>query len=154
MNDTTVGWPDLVRSAICYLNMALGTNPLPLWQGDGRFSKKTAYAMRGVIPYCLEPLREQGQYIWLNREYKPLGILPYNDWVDYESFPLHRISLDEIMSFRPEKAVPNSWSSVKRLTQQHDLFFFYSDTTAFYHSKKDTVRLRDELQTILRGGLR
>lgn len=37
------------------------------------------------MPYCLQRL-EDGGYVFLNRKYKPLGVLT-GDWVDYETHP-------------------------------------------------------------------
>lgn len=37
------------------------------------------------MPYCLTPLKRPRQYLPLNRNYKPLGVLS-KDWVDYEPF--------------------------------------------------------------------
>ena len=42
---------------------------------------------RKFNPYCLQK-REDGTYILLNRDYKPVGVTtPYRVWVDYETWP-------------------------------------------------------------------
>lgn len=40
---------------------------------------------RRFLPYCLKRL-DDGRYVILNRDYKPLG-LPGTDWVTYEEHP-------------------------------------------------------------------
>ncbi|MCF8156418.1 MAG: hypothetical protein K9K35_10470 [Rhodoferax sp.] len=37
------------------------------------------------MPYCLERLQD-GSYLLLNRQYKPLGVMS-KEWVDYETQP-------------------------------------------------------------------
>lgn len=45
------------------------------------------YDFRSVhLPYCLHRL-ENGSYVVLNREYKPLGFRTY-EHIDYESYPI------------------------------------------------------------------
>ena len=45
-----------------------------------------AFEIRQIfMPYCLERLKDGG-YLFLNRKYKPLGVLSA-DWVDYDAHP-------------------------------------------------------------------
>ena len=59
------------------------------------FESHYAYdARRLCILYCLQKI-EDGIWIPLSREYKPLGLNTRRDWVDYKSYPFLFIKEDE-----------------------------------------------------------
>lgn len=52
------------------------------------------YEMRIYLPYCLEPLKNQdGTFILLGRDYKPLGMPQRNDLIIYEDFKNLHVNL-------------------------------------------------------------
>lgn len=52
------------------------------------YHRRTAEALRFSLPYCLMPLHGDGNstMIWLNRDYKPLGIVS-DERVNYAEYP-------------------------------------------------------------------
>lgn len=50
--------------------------------------KRSSELWKVMLPYCLERL-EDGRYILLNRNYKPVGYFGNEAWVRYEDFPGH-----------------------------------------------------------------
>jgi len=49
------------------------------------FSKNCKVFIRNCLPYTVEKL-EDNKFIFLNREYKPLGVFGYSEIVDYKDF--------------------------------------------------------------------
>jgi hypothetical protein len=73
-------WRQILTSATKALYSAMG-NP-----DEGyHFSQRAAKALRPYLPYCLQQVDDR-TFIWVNRDYKPLGIIP-EDYVDYHDYP-------------------------------------------------------------------
>ena len=68
------------------------------------------------LPYCVRRLND-GKYILLNRNYKPLGIQT-NEWVIYEDHP-SRVAL----KITPSIAKKISWDNNENI----DTIFLYND---------------------------
>lgn len=56
-------------------------------EGFNSFSKDKMRKefIRNMLPYCIQKVNDV--YILLNREYKPLGIWGYSEFVSYEDYP-------------------------------------------------------------------
>lgn len=83
-------WVKCLTGTAYALRNAIGSHTIdgyPDIQGSP-YSKRAVRALRGVLPYCLHPIKDTDgeQLIWLNRDYKPLGLMPYEDWVEYADF--------------------------------------------------------------------
>ena len=50
-------------------------------------------ALRPFMPYCLHDADDQ-TFIWVNRDYKPLGVVT-DDYVDYMQFPWLHVQAHE-----------------------------------------------------------
>ena len=61
--------------------------------GYKRFQKKSVWALRAFLPYYLHEADERN-FIWVNRDYKPLGIVT-EEWIDYMQFPWLHVQADE-----------------------------------------------------------
>lgn len=53
--------------------------------------------IRNMLPYCIQ--RFNDSYILLNREYKPLGVWGYSDFVNNEDYPYCMISDNRGISY-------------------------------------------------------
>lgn len=84
----TVNWPRHVEAAAHALRCAIGLADMYGTPGSGceRYSVQAVKALRPLLPYALHPV-DDGALIWLNRDYKPLGITRLFPWVDYLAFP-------------------------------------------------------------------
>jgi len=90
---------------------------------------------RSHFIYCVQRLSD-GDYIFLNRNYKPLGFHTY-DWIDYED-PMLRVSLRGLTA---KKAAKISWRGDEDLAT----IFLYNDgcipTRSAAHMKTYFARL-------------
>ena len=91
------------------------------------FSKNCEVFVRNCLPYTIEKLKS-GNYIFLNREYKPLGVFGYSEWVDYEQF--------EFLSFKYTK------DNIERI-------FFRGDRNKPEESRKDFIEYLIRLKYFL-----
>lgn len=61
--------------------------------GTTRFQKKSVLALRPFLPYYLHKADDQN-FIWVNRDYKPLGIIT-EEWIDYMDFPWLHVPVND-----------------------------------------------------------
>ncbi len=90
-------WKRHVEGAAISLRLAIGS---PSRQYGGlylRYNRQAVGALKCILPYCLHPVRagDDAPLIWLNRDYKPLGIAQYSEWVDYNKFPWLHVAIDD-----------------------------------------------------------
>lgn len=78
------------------------------------------------LPYCLER-QENGDWIALNREYKPLGFKTH-DWIKYEQYPI-AIKFKRLHRMRDKLHAGNC--------EKENLIFLYNDGNAPWLSKRD-----------------
>lgn len=129
-------WQVFLRGSIYALVSALG--------GDGTFygpgeqctrvhergySARAVRSIMGVLPYCLHPVGDS--LIWLNRDYKPIGVLPYGLWVKYEDFPWLHVRKDS----------PDIQQLLAECQQHHGVYYFYGDATDPRNGKKHATEL-------------
>lgn len=88
-------------------------------------------ASRSMILYALEPF--QGDYLPLNREYKPLGISKYMDYVKYEDHEFLKISKEYL----------------ELSTLSKGLFIF--DDCTFPGNAKNKKRYRDIIDNLFKN---
>jgi hypothetical protein len=90
--------------------------------------------MRNDLPYCIQTYKDKkgkNKTLFLNREYKPIGVFGYKPSVNYEPFLEFRgfYGIDEILIY-DEKY----WGKQEKLT------YFYNDgNSPFSEDKKDLV---------------
>ena len=138
MNNNAM-WVNYLIGSTCALRTALGLGDLRYRTG---FSQRAVQSLRGILPYCLHEVSKcPDVYIWLNRDYKPLGILPFNNWTNYEDFTwVHVYKVDpsihaalQIMRYIPKAG-----------------YFFYNDETSPFFSKKHATSLLYYMEGILK----
>lgn len=78
------------------------------------------------LPYCLKKL-ENGKYVVLNREYKPLGFNS-KEIFDYSNFPIS----SNLEGITKKKAITISWNNLP----DNDNIFLYNDETNPLKNKK------------------
>lgn len=109
-NNTTVAistlpsWQQAIISSINSLKYAAG-----LTHHDNRFSERAVLALRPFIPYLIHGTSVAGQYILLNRDYRPIGL----DWpsmVDYEAFTHLHLSPQDIAIIKPNYYHYQGWA--------------------------------------------
>ena len=75
-------WPQALEAAIYALTSALD---------ESRRGSKIARFLAPsapLLPYCLHPVDDEQTLIWLNRAYKPLGVMTLTrEWVRYAEYP-------------------------------------------------------------------
>ncbi len=133
-------WTYYVRGAVYTLGSILaGTRDMRADAGYG-YSTRAAKAARALLPYALNPLRDDNdpKLIWLNRDYKPLGVLPYGDFVNYWDFPhLHVSRSDPLIQ------------PLLRVCKDHGgQFYLFDDRTSPDGSKAAAKRLLGLLQLV------
>jgi len=106
-----------------------------------RFSRQAVYALRPFIPYVVHETEIPGQYIFLNRDYKPLGIKTF-DRVVYSSYSYMLFGSEELEFIKPHYHLfqgPNN--SV-------DGSFFMDDCSPWI-AKKDAATLIHRLEKLI-----
>jgi hypothetical protein len=78
------------------------------------------------LPYCIRKLKD-GSYIFLNREYKPLGFNT-GDWIDYEEHPVST----RFTGINTKLASELSWENSGDVNE----IYLYNDKTHPMNSKK------------------
>lgn len=110
-------------------------NPNPSLYEPLRFQKKSIWALRPFIPYCLRSVNDK-TFIWLNRDYKPLGIATksYDVFVDYMQLPWLHVQANEPVAARGD-------------------FWLFDDSCPPWNSKAHANRLILLIDSILRPDL-
>jgi hypothetical protein len=99
---------------------------------QGQFVGRAVEATRVVLPYVLHPL-DDTKLVWLNRDYKPLGVLPYGTWVNYADFPTLHVE-------RSNPAVQAIWDRPRPLPTD-ELVYLFHDTDAPWIERGYSLRL-------------
>jgi hypothetical protein len=122
-------WKKVFSSAIVALEATLA--PHPAYQ----YPPRSRRALRPFLPYCLHEAGEvrEDAFIWLNRDYKPLGIAT-NERVDYGKYPWLHVSKDESVAIRGR-------------------FWLFGDLNPPWDSKKDAERLLSLMRLLVKPGL-
>ena len=96
--------------------------------------------IRANLPYCIQ-IHKDSSYairtILLNRDYKPLGVFGYNDWVCYKPYIDNRGMCGEhlIEFYSPYCDCENfSYFEADERTEKH---YFYTDANAPYYGEKE-----------------
>lgn len=128
-------WQQQLVSAINSLEEALAVAPYE----KSRFCKKAVWALRPTLPYVLHQTGINGQYILLNRDYRPIGI-HYDRWVEYKNLPFMHIGQSETYLF--------AGSYERKQSNQIDGRFF-NDSCAPWGSRKDAEALLERYKHLL-----
>lgn len=109
--------------------------------GRNRFSTRAAECLRPFLPYCLHPVDDgSGRLIWLNRDYKPLGV-SHAGHVDYEDFArLHVDAADDVVA-RLRKAVQKGEQDRCRFVFDDGRTYLFDDSTAPWLGSSNAQRL-------------
>ena len=105
----------------------------------GTYSKKAVESLRPFLPYCLHPVGDGADFIWLNREYKPLHVMPYEEWVDYKEFPWLHVRKDD----------PRIAELLTQCNWVCDLYFLFDDGNPPWAGKKEAIRLLGMIEDTL-----
>ncbi len=92
---TLPSWQQAIISSINSLKYAAG-----LTHHNDRFSERAVLALRPFIPYLIHGTSVAGQYILLNRDYRPIG-LDWSSMVSYEKFTHLHLSKYDIEIIKP-----------------------------------------------------
>lgn len=103
--------------------------------------------IRVLLPYAVTPFSNTGRMFLVNREYKPLGVGDFNEWVDYTEY---QCSISD-----------NSYQLISQLPLADGLknaagIFLYQDSTCPWDSQQhmnhylETLR---QLQSILKANM-
>ena len=134
-------WLKYLEGAAYALRFVIGTHAINGGRvyGSRSYNKRAAEALRGVLPYCLHPSGsgDDAPLIWLNRDYKPLGVLPFSDHVEYADFPWMHVARDapEIMPLLAE------CKQVIAFCDAPPIFYLYDDMTSPVLGKANAERL-------------
>lgn len=132
-------WLSYVYGATASLRCACGITNMhdsPAYLGS--YSKKAVESLRSLLPYCLHPVTDD-VLIWLNREYKPLGVLPYGRWVDYQAFSWVHVRKDDL---RLASLLP-----LCELVHR-DTYYLFLDGNPPWNCKRDALRLLRMLEPL------
>ena len=91
------------------------------------------------LPYCLHR-NEAGEWIALNREYKPLGFNT-NKWIAYEQYPIG-------VKYKNIKKVREKYQRRKRKPEDENWIFLYNDFGAPWKSKQNMICYMEDLQRV------
>jgi hypothetical protein len=96
---------------------------------------------RIYLPYCLRKLKS-GNWIFLNRKYKPIGI-DCADRIDYEKS-------DTIFKFRRDPVIRLQKYSVNIInSDEGETYFFFDDSCLPYSNKPSTIKYFDRMKEIM-----
>ena len=95
---------------------------------------RTKEPIRAMLVYCIQ--RFEDKWLPLNREYKPIGLCNYSDWVTYEKYDMLMIPKDRI----DEKKLSDLYES------HHENYFYLFNDTTYPCNKK----LKDQYISIVR----
>ncbi len=133
---TLPSWQQAIISSINSLKYAAG-----LTHRNARFSKRAVLSLRPFIPYLIHGTAVAGQYILLNRDYRPIGL----DWpsmVDYGTFTHLDLSSQDIVIIKPNYYQYQGWA-------HHVDGNFFMDGSAPWISKKYAQALILRLEKII-----
>jgi len=88
------------------------------------------------LPYCLKK-PEDGRYVVLNRDYKPLGF-DTQDWLDYNAYPIplkFKNLTEEVASRISHKG-----------SKERDMIFFYDDGCIPTHAPEHMTAYLERLR--------
>lgn len=108
--------------------------------GLSKFSSSKTHKklMRTYLPYCVLP----GGFV-VNREYKPLGVAGYSNYINYEDYPCKASNeLIMLMIKNCERAFTLDGKGIVAI-------HFYSDSNAPYESKKNFAKYMKNLEGIM-----
>lgn len=90
------------------------------------------------LPYCLKK-QEDGKYVVLNREYKPLGFNSYEQF-DYSNYPI----ASNLKGITEKKAIELSWND----SPDKENIFLYNDGTNPIKSKSNMTEYLKKLESL------
>lgn len=95
--DDLPGWKQHICTTISILVRQINADNDPYGL---RFSSRTIWALRPLLPYVIHAVSDSSDYILLNRDYKPVGTIT-DQWVDYGKYPHHRLTHGEMTCMVP-----------------------------------------------------
>jgi hypothetical protein len=108
------------------------------------FNRRAVRAVRALLPYCLHTVGDDSQsLIWVNRDYKPLGIAS-SSRVEYADYTWLHVAIDDprISELRTHcKMYPKSYAGPNS-------FWLYTDASTPYHSASNAHVYADKLALI------
>ena len=136
-------WKHYLKGAEAALATAIGDR-----RYGRRYNRQAVESLRGVLPYCLHPASfgDSSTLIWLNRDYKPLGVFAGYGRVNYMEFPwLHvdRESQDISALLKKCKVVSGA------LCGGEKIYYLYSDRISPEVSKGTATMLLCLIQMAL-----
>jgi SAM-dependent methyltransferase len=129
-------WVHYLRGSAYALRLAIGNAKNHFGY---RYNERAVKVLRLILPYCLHPIKNKPELlIWLNRDYKPLGILPFKLWVRYEEFPWMHVSADN-----PNIAHLLNIKSIKKSIKEeiYTTYWLFDDFTAPWNGSKEAQKL-------------
>lgn len=96
--------------------------------------------IRVLLPYAVTPFSNTGRMFLVNREYKPLGVGDFNEWVDYTEY---QCSISD-----------SSYTLIRQLPLTDGLknaagIFLYQDSTCPWHSQQHMNNYLETLRQLL-----
>lgn len=140
-------WERYVDGAACALRLAIGSPDYRYGGSYRRYDRQAVGALKCILPYCLHPLRagDDAPLIWLNREYKPLGIDTYSEWVDYNEFTWLHVAIDD-----PKiAALLKECRHVRLFSDGNPAFYLRNDASSPTNGKEHARRLLRLLELAL-----
>lgn len=140
-------WKRHVESSAIALRLAIGSPRCQYGSLYLRYNKQAVGAMRCILPYCLHPVRDgdDAPLIWLNRDYKPLGIAKYSEWVVYNEFPWLHVAIDD-----PQiAALLKECRLVRAFSDANPVFYLRDDASSPTIGKEHARRLLRLLELAL-----
>ena len=137
-----------LEGAAIALRCAIGSHEAMGGRVHGRrYDGRAVEALRGVLPYCLHPASsgDNAPFVWLNRDYKPLGVLPFNEFVTYSDFPwMHVCKEDPRIAF-----ILSECKRCNAFCDGHPIFYLYDDATSPRRGKANATRLLGIIERVL-----
>lgn len=124
-------WIKYLEGAAVALQAAMGFRLYPF---EESYNKRAAAALSAMLPYCLLPVSGPGRFIWVNRDFKPLGVGPYLNSVHYESFPWMHVSGNDPL-------LAGLFAHLNIPSDYRDSIYLFSENDAPWNSKKNAEKL-------------
>lgn len=136
-------WQQDIISSINSLKHAAGIESYR----NNRFSKKAVLSLRPYIPYLVHETYTPGVFIFLNRDYRPIGM----DWlgmVDYDKYPHLHLSAAAVATIRPYYYLYQGWAG-----SVHGNFFMDGSSPCIskHYAEKLVRRLEGIINTFNAG---